>query len=293
MLCSRPNAGIHIDWIEKVSMDSVIAQYQFLLVLYPELSMNPYAYQYEKIEKQVGDIVTNWKKYNAIYDRLGDKTSKQLLEKILEYRLTYNPMLHKDIATIYPHYFDKDIVSIGEEEIFVDCGGYNGDTLRSFMDLTDGKFAKYYLFEPDSRLIEEARNSARGDARVTFINKGVWDSDAELVFQPENSSGNGTIVMDNNAQSTINVPVTSIDNNVDHVTFIKMDVEGSEYHALEGAKRLISEDCPVMAICIYHKYEDIIELYDEICRIGNYRFYIRAQYNNIDMELYYLCIPIE
>lgn len=60
------------------------------------------------------------------------------------------------------------------------------------------------------------------------------------------------------------------------VTFIKMDIEGAEYNALLGCKKIIREQKPKLAICIYHKPEDIIEIPELILSINKeYQFYIR------------------
>lgn len=60
------------------------------------------------------------------------------------------------------------------------------------------------------------------------------------------------------------------------ISFIKLDIEGAELEALKGAKNIIKRDRPQMAICIYHKPEDIIDIPIYLKSIlPNYRFYIR------------------
>ncbi len=59
-------------------------------------------------------------------------------------------------------------------------------------------------------------------------------------------------------------------------TFIKMDLEGAEYHALEGAKQTIQRYRPKLAISVYHKPEDIWEIPGVILNIHpGYKLYLR------------------
>ena len=72
------------------------------------------------------------------------------------------------------------------------------------------------------------------------------------------------------------------------VTFIKMDIEGAEYEALKGAERIIREQKPKLAICVYHKPEDIWELPELILEFNeSYKFYLRHySYQDNETVLY-------
>ena len=76
------------------------------------------------------------------------------------------------------------------------------------------------------------------------------------------------------------------------VTYIKLDVEGSELKALEGAKNTIKKNKPRLAICIYHKLEDILELPLYILDlVPEYKFYIRHYCSCMWETVLYAVIP--
>jgi hypothetical protein len=72
------------------------------------------------------------------------------------------------------------------------------------------------------------------------------------------------------------------------IHFIKFDVEGGEIEAIIGAKNLILENRPVLAISLYHRPVDlweIPELLQKLCI--NYSFYIRQHFfNSFDSVIY-------
>ena len=61
-----------------------------------------------------------------------------------------------------------------------------------------------------------------------------------------------------------------------------MDVEGAELESLKGAQKVIQRDKPKLAICIYHKPEDMVEIPLYIKElIPEYKLYIRHHSNYI------------
>lgn len=114
-----------------------------------------------------------------------------------------------------------------------------------------------------------------------MYNAGLWSKNDTLKFTGDENSA--STLADN---GTINVNVVSLDEilNGQRVTFIKMDVEGAELEALKGAKESILQYRPRLAICIYHKPEDILEipLYLQSL-VPDYKFYIR-HYSDYTIE---------
>ena len=64
--------------------------------------------------------------------------------------------------------------------------------------------------------------------------------------------------------------------NLPRVDYIKLDIEGSELEALHGAAKSITRWKPKMAICVYHKPEDLWTLATYIKSLrGDYEFQFR------------------
>lgn len=167
-----------------------------------------------------------------------------------------------------------DVFPAEKEEVFVDGGGYDGDTTLSFITWTEGTYNKIYVFEPIaemSRFIENRIEKEQID-RIKVYGNALWDRRETLYFQ---NSGSGSHMSET---GKIVVKGTSLDEEIgeEKVTFIKMDVEGSERKALMGAKGIIKKNKPKLAICIYHNPEDILEIPTYILElVPEYRFYIR------------------
>lgn len=60
------------------------------------------------------------------------------------------------------------------------------------------------------------------------------------------------------------------------VTYINMDIEGAEKDALLSAQNVIKTNRPVLAVCVYHKKDDLFVIPDLICgMVDGYSFFLR------------------
>lgn len=181
----------------------------------------------------------------------------------------------------YFYLLNKEWMTTSADEIFIDCGALNGGTIKDFVDYCGGKYNKIYSFEPIPSLYKQTLENINrmGIERVELIKKGVWNK--KNIFNFNEDLGASRINNNGNITAEV-VPIDEIIPDNEKVTFIKMDIEGAEYEALQGAAKTIRRCKPKLAICIYHKQQDIIEipvLIKSIC--PDYKFYIR--HHSIDM----------
>lgn len=150
----------------------------------------------------------------------------------------------------------------GEKETFVDGGVYDLGSVKGFLQWCNGNYERIYAFEPEKSNYELCKEKAEQWEHVSLFNCGLFDRQGNIGFT---SGLGGASRIENQQQdfySDYDVAVTDLDSVVqgEKVTFIKMDIEGAEEKALLGARHIITEQKPKLAICVYHKPEDIIEL---------------------------------
>ena len=191
--------------------------------------------------------------------------------------LISNGIKEKDIygggANINLQYFEKELLGLKDEEYFVDCGALDLQTTKYFLDVCpDGKA---YAFEPDKYNFDRCINMKKENNldTVAVYNYGCGSKEKTLKFSSI-QGGSSTVSNDGDTEISI-VPLDKILKDKE-VTFIKMDIEGMELDALEGAKEIIKSKKPKLAISIYHKDEDILTIPKFIKElVPEYKFYIR------------------
>lgn len=178
-------------------------------------------------------------------------------------------------------YFDNEIIKFREQEVFLDCGCYDFETSLTFLQKCSS-YRKIVCFEPNEdnrrKILQKIEQLSKDN--IELLPYGVWNERDTLYFE---GSGSSVMVSDEGKQK---VEVVSIDEVIkDKVTFIKMDIEGSEMRALLGAAKTIVENRPRLAISVYHKPEDIIEIPAYILSlVPEYKLYLRHYSNYFATE---------
>lgn len=218
------------------------------------------------------------REFEKIYSLCADDLSRDVLIRYLNAKISGNPKWLVPIVS-ESQYFPKDLFSLGLNEVFVDCGAYNGDTILSFLKECDGKYNHIFAFEPDPENMGALQRtiSDRDIAGTTCYQLGVWNKHGTCGFV---SVGEQESSIDNASSSSPMIEVDSLDNVIGPtntaVSFIKMDVEGAEYNALAGAANVIQTYHPKLAICAYHRKDDIFRLPELILSLSpDYKIYFR------------------
>ncbi len=173
-------------------------------------------------------------------------------------------------------YFDPEFMKSEGEEIFIDCGCYDGMDVDKFAAWCGGNYKRILAFEPDIRSYQKTRERLVSRYRNTeVINGAVGEYRGEARFQSDIRPGCSHI---DPAGGEHIVQVYPIDEVLEgeKATFIKMDIEGSELSALRGGSGTIRKYRPKLAICTYHKPEDMWEIPEYVLSLcEDYRLYFR------------------
>lgn len=221
-----------------------------------------------------------------VYDRLADGLSKEIYANILTFRLFGEG---PEIPTLSQEgkYFPKELFTPSVEEHFVDCGAFDGQTLRDLLSRTGGQIGNYYALEPDPANFERLEDYVSGlpkelREKTVCQLRAAWDHENGASLYMLN--GPGSFIA---PYGGISVETTTIDRllNGRQATTIKMNIEGSELAALKGAEKTICRWHPKLIIAGYHKTWDFWEIPKLMLEAG-YKVYLRSYMHHLSFIFY-------
>lgn len=217
------------------------------------------------------DLGRNEARWRRLSDAFADEQSRQVLDDLLGFRVTgdYSRMTAYSVR-LRDQYFE-DFVGFGAGEVFVDAGGFDGDTTEEFCRRCPD-YRQVFLFEPSAHNMEKARVRLAGLHSISFIESALSDAAGCLSFIPDAGSASSV-----SGSGSCRIQATTLDIQVQEtVSFIKMDLEGWELKALEGARRHLLEDHPKLAIAVYHHPSDFWRIFEFVTALRpDYRVYLR------------------
>jgi FkbM family methyltransferase len=200
-------------------------------------------------ENNFNDINSNGSKYNWLFDQLNDDNSRETLTRLIDFRYNFNVDVMRYFSfRIHEQYFDQ--ITWIDNEIFVDCGCFDGQTTLRFIELNP-KYLAAYAFEPSPINYEASSKALDKIDRVKLYPYATFRENDFVSFDANQGSASGI-----SHSGQVTVKTVKLDDMISEATYIKMDVEGAEYDTLLGAKRLIQTCKPKLAICVYHNQED-------------------------------------
>jgi FkbM family methyltransferase len=155
-------------------------------------------------------------------------------------------------------YFPDNLFTLGEDDLVVDCGAFDGDSLRLFLSRFSSR-GRYLGFEPDPDSYQRltafvSTLPAQIRRKVAIRQCAIASTTRKLSFEAR-----GSVASAANATGSATVQAAALDDLLESVPprLIKMDIEGAELDALTGARRTLVRDQPILAIAAYHRASDL------------------------------------
>lgn len=227
-----------------------------------------------------------------------DEMSKEIYRRLVEGK-TYNgshdeyEIVGFDKVEDYyfwsEDYWDTYTFKKSFDATIIDCGAYIGDSIEQLCRNVNSQHILYYAFEPNDENIKQisANYESENGREIVLMNYGIGEENRTMYFElPDTKKDDGGRFTENpvderaskleiKCMDDMNLPIKG-------KVFLKMDIEGAELSALKGAKRFINKNRPCMAVCVYHRKNDLIDIPLFINSIvENYNYYLRGGFHTI------------
>jgi FkbM family methyltransferase len=230
------------------------------------------------------------------YELLSDTKSREEFAAQMRWRCTldYECLPAPDLSI--DTYFPPDLIRLTSQEVLVDCGAFDGDSIRMFLERTRNHFQHIYAVEPDSKnriALKSYLSSLPADqtARISILPFGVSNRNETVSFNVTGTAGSRITA----GEGTSSIETYKLDDLLDGPppSFIKMDIEGAEPRAIQGATETIRKARPILTVCAYHKCEHLWTLPILMnAALPEYQIFLR-RYAEECWEMVYYAIPPE
>lgn len=254
------------------------------------------------------------KEIQMVYDFLADEKSKKLfvtkmaliaseknyslfkafMDEFSEPLKAFGPFNYDGTPEDY-FYFNNDVIGLENEEVFVDVGAFDGDTIETFSQACikqNVDFKRIYAFEPDPSSYLQLINNFNTDARISCHKLALGSQVGKVKFLSSNAVDNDKYAVGiQHQQGDVSVDILPMDEFVfdDVPTIIKMDPGANVIpDILDGAVNTIQQFQPTLILGAYHSLKALFEiplLVHKIC--PEYKIYLRhGTYHLSDTDMF-------
>lgn len=186
------------------------------------------------------------------------------------------------VHDIYYNQYEHKNFKIHKGDIIIDAGGFIGDTAALFCEKTskDCEIHSFELLDENINLFK-FNNLLNGIEDHVIVNQlALSDKTGEKIYIKQ-AGVQGATSMFGNCDTDKELVTTTLDDYVKSkglkkVDMIKMDIEGAEIPALMGAIDTIKTFQPRLALCLYHKWNDVVTIPRFLDQLGlDYKYYFK------------------
>ena len=176
--------------------------------------------------------------------------------------------------------YEHGNVTLAPDDVIIDAGAFIGDTAVFFHHKLGGRCQIHsfeLLDENLALLVHNLQRNGVGEEQIVLNKLALTDeTGGELVIARGQSQGSTSIFGaggQGDRIETITLDDYVVRSGLERVDYIKMDIEGAEVMALTGARETIRHFKPKLAICLYHKWDDVVTIPQVILSTGvDYEF---------------------
>lgn len=176
-----------------------------------------------------------------------------------------------------------NVVQAEPDDYVIDAGACFGTTALYFAHKVgnQGKVLSCELVPSNLEILQKNLdlNPTLRD-RITVVERALWSvSDLPIYYQDRGPATR--VSLEPSSTSSDQTATLSVDDlvhryNLPRVDFVKMDIEGAELSALKGAVETVKQFRPKLAISVYHRLQDFLEIPEFIASLGlGYHLHIR------------------
>jgi len=216
------------------------------------------------------------REYVDAYNSLADEESRKAFLALLKTRVTGNNDYVTEAFIRPGNFFNNDIFKVGQDEVLLNVGAYNGDTIKLFLRETDCKYKRIYAVEPDVESLKIVDDYIKDNNldRFEISSIGAYNTETDLKLNIENHMHAGISDRGNT------IHVKCLDEIFDYrepVTILEINYFEGVVEALEGAKDILTQNNPPkLAVTVGFDCRNVYMIPNLIKRINpSYNLYLR------------------